>query len=76
MRANTNPLVKATSSHSAIFCACMWEIKDTNDVLARQMRHAVRATFHLTISMPGQRATGTIQRNNYQSRELRAVFNG
>ena len=25
----------------------------------------VRATFHLTISMRGQRATGNIQRNNY-----------
>ena len=25
----------------------------------------VRATFHLTISMRGQRATGKIQRNNY-----------
>ena len=24
------------------------------------------ATFHLTISMRGQRATGKIQRNNYQ----------
>ena len=26
---------------------------------------SVRATFHLTISMSGQRATGKIQRNNY-----------
>ena len=25
----------------------------------------VKATFHLTISMRGQRATGKIQRNNY-----------
>ena len=25
----------------------------------------VRATFHLTISMRGQRATGKIQKNNY-----------
>ena len=25
----------------------------------------LRATFHLTISMRGQRATGKIQRNNY-----------
>ena len=26
---------------------------------------ALKATFHLTISMRGQRATGKIQRNNY-----------
>ena len=26
---------------------------------------AVKATFHLTISVRGQRATGKIQRNNY-----------
>ena len=25
----------------------------------------LKATFHLTISMPGQRAMGKIQRNNY-----------
>ena len=28
-------------------------------------RFDVMATFHLTISMGGQRATGKIQRNNY-----------
>ena len=28
-------------------------------------RFAVMATFHLTISMRGQQATGKIQRNNY-----------
>ena len=27
--------------------------------------HHVKATFHLTISVRGQRATGKIQRNNY-----------
>ena len=28
---------------------------------------AFKATFHLTISMRGQRATGKIQRNNYRN---------
>ena len=28
-------------------------------------KHNLKATFHLTISMRGQRATGKIQRNNY-----------
>ena len=27
--------------------------------------HSLKATFHLTISMRGQRETGKIQRNNY-----------
>ena len=27
--------------------------------------HPVKATFHLTISVRGQRATGKIERNNY-----------
>ena len=31
----------------------------------RQRSQKVRATFHLTISMRDQRATGKIQRNNY-----------
>ena len=30
-----------------------------------QKNHRAKATFHLTISMRGQRATGKIQRNNY-----------
>ena len=38
--------------------------------------HSLKATFHLTISIYGQRETGKIQRNNSPSRELRAVFNG
>ena len=29
------------------------------------MTHYIKATFHLTISVRGQRATGKIQRNNY-----------
>ena len=29
------------------------------------MPQKLKATFHLTISMRGQRATGKIQRNNY-----------
>ena len=29
---------------------------------------SLKATFHLTISMRGQRATGKIQRNNYHHR--------
>ena len=31
----------------------------------RENCEKMRATFHLTISMRGQRATGKIQRNNY-----------
>ena len=30
-----------------------------------QVAYHVKATLHLTISMRGQSATGTIQRNNY-----------
>ena len=30
-----------------------------------QFQEPFKATFHLTISMRGQRATGKIQRNNY-----------
>ena len=35
------------------------------DKLARLRNHTLKATFHLTISMRGQRATGKIQRNYY-----------
>ena len=34
-------------------------------LFARLTFPRLRATFHLTISMLGQRATGKIQRNNY-----------
>ena len=37
---------------------------------------AVKATFHLTISMRGQRATGKIQRNNYHHRSCGASLTG
>ena len=73
---------------SAIFRACKYVIRDSDDVLpakdgrvARillnfalcthpsyencQVRSRLKATFHLTISMRGQRATDKIQRNNY-----------
>ena len=37
----------------------------------------VKATFHLTISMRGHRATGKIQRNNYHHGScMQAFFNG
>ena len=40
---------------------------DHTDILitAHAKRLDIKATFHLTISMRGQRATGKIQRNNY-----------
>ena len=31
----------------------------------RQVRSSLKATFHLTVSIRGQRATGKIQSNNY-----------
>ena len=36
-----------------------------NAVSLGNVQVTVKATFHLTISMRGQRATGKIQRNNY-----------
>ena len=36
----------------------------------------VKATFHLTISMRGQRATGKIQRNNYHHESCGASLTG
>ena len=40
--------------------------KTKENIIPRGKFHQVlRATFHLTISMRGQRATGKIQRNNY-----------
>ena len=54
-------IVKATS-HSMIFDIPMRPLREdqkTDIVLS------VKATFHLTISVRGQRATGKIQRNNY-----------
>ena len=36
----------------------------------------VKATFHLTISMRGQRATGKIQRNNYHHRSCGSSLTG
>ena len=37
---------------------------------------SVKATFHLTISMCGQRATGKIQRNNYHHGSCGLSFTG
>ena len=41
--------------------------KMTDNAINSSMRvqEVIKATFHLTISMRGQRATGKIQRNNY-----------
>ena len=39
-------------------------------------RKRVKATFHLTISMGGQRATGKIQRNNYHHGSCRPSLTG
>ena len=33
----------------------------------RMLDRRLKATFHLTISMSGERATGKIQRNNYHN---------
>ena len=38
--------------------------------------HHVKATFHLTISMRGQRATGKIQRTNYHHGSCGASLTG
>ena len=38
--------------------------------------HSFKATFHLTISMRGQRATGKIQRNNYHHGSCRLSLTG
>ena len=35
------------------------------NVQRAKFKEIIKATFHLTISMRGQRATGKIQRNNY-----------
>ena len=41
-------------------------LKNSVDERGYPLRHfSLKATFHLTISMRGQRATGKIQRNNY-----------
>ena len=42
----------------------LWTFTDAFGSFKR-FRCVVKATFHLTISMRGQRATGKIQRNNY-----------
>ena len=36
----------------------------------------IKATFHLTISMCGQRATGKIQKNNYHHESCEPSFTG
>ena len=64
--------LKATS-HSTIFNISMRPWREDQKHRHRFTRYTrpetlimvIRATFHLTISMCGQRATGKIKRNNY-----------
>ena len=41
-----------------------------------ELEIALKATFHLTISMRGKRATGKIQRNNYHHGSCGSSFTG